>query len=50
MKMPKVNGLEVLGVLKKHPRFKTIPVVILTTSSETSDIHAAYELGPIHTS
>lgn len=45
MKMPKVNGLEVLDVLKKHPRFKTIPVVILTTSSETSDIHAAYELG-----
>ncbi len=45
LKMPKVSGLEVLKVLKNHPRFKTIPVVVLTTSSETSDVHAAYELG-----
>lgn len=45
LKMPKVSGLEVLEVLKNHPRFKTIPVVVLTTSSETSDVHAAYELG-----
>ncbi|MGF7141536.1 response regulator [Roseimarinus sediminis] len=45
LKMPKVNGLEVLKVLKNHQQFKTIPVVVLTTSSEHSDIHTAYQLG-----
>ncbi|MDF1576473.1 MAG: response regulator [Bacteroidales bacterium] len=45
LKMPKVAGLEVLKVLKNHPEFKTIPVVVLTTSSESSDVHAAYQLG-----
>jgi hypothetical protein len=45
LKLPKVNGLEVLEVIKRHPEFKTIPVVILTTSSETSDMKTAYLLG-----
>lgn len=45
LKMPKVNGLEVLKVLKSHPQFKIIPVVVLTTSSETSDVREAYQLG-----
>lgn len=45
LKLPKVNGLEVLEVIKKHPEFKTIPIVILTTSSETSDMKTAYQLG-----
>ncbi|HCE56244.1 MAG TPA: two-component system response regulator [Prolixibacteraceae bacterium] len=45
LKLPKINGLEVLEVIKKHPEFKTIPVVILTTSSETSDMKTAYQLG-----
>jgi len=45
LKMPKVNGLEVLQKLKSHPEFKTIPVVILTTSSESSDLESAYQLG-----
>jgi CheY-like chemotaxis protein len=45
LKLPKINGLEVLEVLKNHPKFKTIPVVILTTSSESSDVKAAYKLG-----
>lgn len=45
LKMPKVNGLEVLKVLKNHPKFRTIPVVVLTTSSESSDVHEAYQLG-----
>jgi hypothetical protein len=45
LKLPKVNGLEVLEVIKKHPVFKTIPVVILTTSSESSDVKEAYRLG-----
>ena len=45
LKMPKVNGLEVLKEIKSHPVFKTIPVVVLTTSSETSDVREAYQLG-----
>lgn len=45
LKMPKINGLEVLQKLKSHPEFKTIPVVILTTSSESSDLQTAYDLG-----
>lgn len=45
LKLPRVNGLEVLRQLKTHPRFSSIPVVILTTSSEDSDVKTAYELG-----
>lgn len=45
LKMPKIDGLEVLRVLKAHPVFRTIPVVVLTTSAEDSDIQAAYQLG-----
>ena len=45
LNLPKVNGLEVLKVLKNHPDFKTIPIVILTTSSESSDMKSAYQLG-----
>lgn len=45
LKMPKVSGLEVLKVLKSHHEFKTIPVVVLTTSSETTDVKEAYQLG-----
>lgn len=45
LNMPKINGLEVLERLKSHPDFKTIPVVILTTSSESSDLQSAYQLG-----
>lgn len=45
LNMPKISGLEVLKELKSHKIFKTIPVVVLTTSSESSDIKTAYELG-----
>jgi len=45
LKLPKVNGLEVLQILKMHPIYKTIPVVILTTSEESVDVRTAYELG-----
>lgn len=45
LRMPKMNGLEVLRRLKSHPKFSSIPVVVLTTSSEDSDIEEAYKLG-----
>ena len=43
--LPKVDGLQVLSQIKSHPRFHTIPVVVLTTSSEDRDMQTAYQLG-----
>ena len=43
--LPKLSGLEVLRRLKAHERFRTIPVVVLTTSAEDLDIQTAYRLG-----
>ena len=45
LKMPKMDGLEVLRRLKSHSKFSTIPVIVLTTSSEDQDIAEAYKLG-----
>lgn len=45
LKMPKVNGLEVLERIKSDERTKQIPVVILTSSSEDPDIKKCYDLG-----
>lgn len=45
LKLPKVDGLEVLRQLKTHPQFHTIPVVILSTSTEDSDVQIAYQEG-----
>lgn len=45
LKLPKVSGLEFLQAIKSHAVFKTIPVVVLTSSSEDSDIKQAYQLG-----
>jgi two-component system, response regulator len=45
LKMPKVNGLEVLAAIRKDERTKTIPVVVLTSSKEDLDIEACYALG-----
>ena len=45
IKMPKVNGIEVLQKIKSDERTKTIPVVILTSSKEDPDIKACYKLG-----
>ncbi|MBL7872134.1 MAG: response regulator [Cyclobacteriaceae bacterium] len=45
LKMPKVNGLEVLEKLKLDPQMKSIPVVILTSSAEHPDVQKAYDLG-----
>ena len=45
LKIPKISGLEVLKKIKSNPRTKSIPVVILTTSIEDSDLLNGYELG-----
>ena len=45
LNLPKINGLEVLRKFKSHPEYKTIPVVILTTSSDSSDLKTAYQSG-----
>jgi two-component system response regulator len=45
LKMPKLNGIEVLKILKADELTKNIPVVILTSSKEDPDIKACYELG-----
>lgn len=41
--LPRVNGLEVLEIIKKEPELKPIPVIILTTSSAYRDIKEAYD-------
>lgn len=45
LKMPKVNGLEVLAQMKSDPRLRTIPVVVLTSSREEPDLARCYGLG-----
>nr|WP_294904143.1 response regulator [uncultured Lacibacter sp.] len=45
IKMPKVDGIEVLRQLKASEHTKVIPVVIMTSSSEERDIVSSYELG-----
>ena len=39
LKLPKIDGLEVLRRVKSDPRTKTIPVVVLTSSKEQPDVH-----------
>jgi len=45
LKLPKVDGLEVLKQVKSDPRTKTIPIVIMTSSKEERDLVAGYNLG-----
>ena len=45
LKLPKIDGLDVLKRIKSDPRTKTIPVVVLTSSREQSDVVESYELG-----
>ena len=45
LKLPLVNGLEVLRAIKQDARTKSVPVVVVTSSREDPDVKAAYELG-----
>jgi two-component system response regulator len=45
LKLPKIDGIEVLRRIKSDPRTRPIPVVVLTPSREERDIIASYELG-----
>ena len=45
LKMPKVNGLEVIQQIRSDLRTKRIPIVILTSSQEEEDLCTAYDLG-----
>lgn len=45
LKLPKVDGLEVLQKIRAHPDTELLPVVILTSSNEQSDMIGGYSLG-----
>jgi CheY-like chemotaxis protein len=45
LNLPQLSGLEVLSHLKRHPVFRTIPVVVLTASGDDRDVQQAYALG-----
>ena len=43
LKIPKISGLEVLAEIRRDPDLRTLPVVVLTTSSDPEDVRAAYD-------
>ena len=45
LKLPKVDGLEVLAEIRDNPALKSLPVVMLTSSREEQDLIRSYELG-----
>jgi two-component system response regulator len=45
IKLPKIDGLEVLRTIRGHDRTRSLPVVVLTTSNEERDIVESYRLG-----
>lgn len=45
LKLPRVDGHEVLRAFRAHPLLRSVPIVVLTSSSEERDVARAYELG-----
>ncbi len=45
LKMPRINGFELLDWIRHQSSFPYIPVIVLTSSDETKDIHKAYQKG-----
>jgi len=45
LKMPRLSGLEVLAWIRQQPELNRLPVVVLTSSQEDSDLAQAYDLG-----
>jgi two-component system response regulator len=45
LKLPKLTGLEVLKAIRQNPRTRTLPIVIMTSSSEDSDLRDCYDSG-----
>lgn len=45
LKLPRLSGIDVLLAIRDDERLRTVPVVVLTSSDERSDIAACYELG-----
>ena len=45
LKMPKVNGLEVLRIVKSDPDLLTIPIIVLSSSEQDKDVHESYGYG-----
>ena len=45
LNMPRVNGLEVIKRVRSHPRTQSLPIVVLTTSDERSDVINSYKFG-----
>ncbi|MCX6031007.1 MAG: response regulator [Chloroflexi bacterium] len=45
IRMPKMDGVEVLRKVKAHPALKTMPVIMLTTTDDPREVEACYQLG-----
>jgi CheY-like chemotaxis protein len=45
VKLPRMSGLEVLSWIRSQPHLKRLPVILLTSSHESSDVNRAYDLG-----
>jgi two-component system response regulator len=45
LKLPRINGFEVLAKLRADPRTRNLPVVVLSSSSEMEDINQSYDIG-----
>ncbi len=45
LKMPRVSGFDVLSWVRRHEKFRRLPILVLTSSNHAADIQRAYELG-----